>query len=148
MTFAALLALAACGHSSPCHVPPAKVLLRGAHGTVSLDVDVARTAAQRARGLTGRTSLPSDAGMLFAFDAPSDAAFWMKDTLIPLSIAFYDRGGRIVAIREMRPCPREPCALYRSTRPYVGAIEANRGYFARHGIGIGDRVRPRVLGCA
>ena len=85
--------------------------------------------------------------MLFEFGRPSDEAFWMKDTLIPLSIAFYEESGRIVTVRDMRPCTHEPCRLYRSSRPYVGAIEANRGYFQRHGIGVGDRVHVRIEGC-
>ena len=144
----AILVLAACARSSPCSVPPGRVVLHGSHGTARLRVEVATTATRRARGLMGRRSLPSDGGMLFPFGGLTDAAFWMKDTRIPLAIAFYDERGRIVSVREMTPCRANPCARYRSSRPYVGAIEANRGYFARHGIGIGDRVRPRVFGCA
>jgi len=123
------------------------VLLRGAHGETTLRVAVARTDAERARGLMGQRRLAPDSGMLFAFPQPTEASFWMKDTLIPLSIAFVDGRGRIVAMRDMTPCRHDPCRLYRSSRPYLGAIEANRGYFRRHGIRIGDLVRPRVLGC-
>jgi uncharacterized membrane protein (UPF0127 family) len=145
----ALVAVLAAGcHSSQCTLPPPTVLLQGSHGSAVLRVEVADTAAERARGLMGRRSLAENAGMLFEFPQPSTAAFWMKDTLIPLSIAFYVDKGRIVTIRDMRPCTHAPCRLYRSSRPYVGAIEANRGYFHRHGIGIGDRVRVRIAGCA
>jgi uncharacterized membrane protein (UPF0127 family) len=67
----------------------------------------------------------------------------MKDTPIPLSIAFWDANGRILGLREMTPCRSEPCRLYRAPGPYVGAVEANRGYFSRHGIVVGDRVELR-----
>jgi uncharacterized membrane protein (UPF0127 family) len=82
--------------------------------------------------------------MLFLFPSATTASFWMKDTLIPLSIAFYDSRHRIVDIQEMAPCHAARCRRYRSPRPYVGAVEANRGYFRRHGIRTGDRVQARI----
>jgi uncharacterized membrane protein (UPF0127 family) len=146
----ALIGLAAaCGTGTPsCDLPPSTVQIHGAGGTTTLRVEVAETAATRARGLMGRRHLPEDAGMLFLFDGPTSAAFWMKDTTIPLSVAFYDSRGRIVDLQDMDPCHTTSCPLYRSRRPYVGAIEANQGYFDRHGIQLGDRVRPRVSACA
>jgi hypothetical protein len=63
----------------------------------------------------------------------------MKDTSIPLSIAFVDDRGRIVSIRRMRPCRSDPCRIYRSDAPYVLAIEANVGWFERSGVRVGDR---------
>ena len=132
---------ASCGHGSPCRLPPPRIDF---DRTTSLLVEVADTPAARARGLMGRRHLAENRGMLFEFPAPSNAAFWMKDTLIPLSIAFYDAHRRIIAIRDMTPCRSARCRRYRSPRPFVGAVEANRGYFERHDIRSGDRFRSTV----
>ena len=64
----------------------------------------------------------------------------MKDTLIPLSIAFWDEDGRIVGIQDMEPCTADPCPTYGSPEPYVGALEVNQGFFDEHGVVIGDRI--------
>ena len=65
----------------------------------------------------------------------------MKDTRVPLSIAFLDGAGRVLAVRDMSPCRREPCPLYGAGRPYRTALEVRRGVFERLGFGVGDRVR-------
>jgi uncharacterized membrane protein (UPF0127 family) len=110
-------------------------------GGTTLDVRVADDPDERAFGLMGVESLPDDEGMAFDFgDQTQTGEFWMKDTLIPLSIAFVDEGRRIVTILEMEPCEAEPCPRYASDEPYVWAIEANAGWFERHGIGVGDRI--------
>ena len=103
-------------------------------------MEIAETDAARQRGLMGRTSLARDAGMAFLFDAPVEAGFYMKDTLIPLSIAFWGQDSAIVAILDMEPCRADPCPDYFAGRAFVGAAEANQGFFAEHGIGVGDRV--------
>jgi uncharacterized membrane protein (UPF0127 family) len=82
--------------------------------------------------------------MAFVFDAPSDTAFWMKDTLIPLSIAFVDDVGRVIGVRDMEPCEADPCPTYGVDRPFVLAIEANLGWFDRAGIRVGDRAELRM----
>jgi uncharacterized membrane protein (UPF0127 family) len=64
----------------------------------------------------------------------------MKNTLIPLSIAFWDEDGRIVGIRDMDPCTADPCPTYGSPDPYVGALEVDQGFFTEHGVVIGDRI--------
>ena len=112
-----------------------------------LYVEVARTLAEQQRGLGGRSSLGPDDGMAFVFEGPTTDAFWMKDTTIPLSVAFWDGSGRIVDLFDMSPCASAPCHRYRSSRPYVGAVEANRGYFSRHGIAVGDRIRLDAPAC-
>jgi uncharacterized membrane protein (UPF0127 family) len=104
----------------------------------ALNVDVADTDAERAEGLMGVEELPPDDGMAFVFEGPTDTSFWMKDTLIPLSIAFVDADDTIVTILEMEPCEAEPCPTYAATEPYVLAIEANGGWFEAHSIDIGD----------
>jgi len=105
-----------------------------------LVVEIADTPQARRQGLAGRTSLGRNAGMAFLFDAPTRDAFWMKDTLIPLSIAFWDRQGRIVAIFDMQPCTADPCPTYRPDVPYVGAVEVNLGFFQEHGVKVGNVV--------
>jgi uncharacterized membrane protein (UPF0127 family) len=110
-------------------------------GDSVLRVEVASTPDARARGLMGRTELASDQGMAFVFNGPTTSRFWMKDTLIPLSIAFWDAGNRVVAILDMPPCRADPCPTYGPHRPYVGAVEAELGYFDDHGVEVGDHVR-------
>jgi uncharacterized membrane protein (UPF0127 family) len=108
---------------------------------VTVHVEVADTQAERARGLMGRRELQDDAGMVFLFPTDSTSAFWMKDTLIPLSIAFYDERGTIVRILDMEPCTRDPCVLYDPEASYRGALEVNRGAFERWGVREGDVLR-------
>lgn len=122
-----------------------RVRLETSSDTVTMDVEIAATPDQRGVGLMERRQLPAGEGMLFTYpDAqPPDAGFWMFRTRIPLDIAFLDREGRIVAIRRMEPCespnPRF-CPSYEPGKEYWSALEANRGFFERHGAGIGDRV--------
>jgi uncharacterized protein len=112
-----------------------------AEGSATLHVAIADTDASRERGLMERTNLPPDAGMAFLWAGQSTTStFWMKDTLIPLSIAFWDASGRIVAIREMTPCTTDTCPTYGASVPYLGAVEANAGWFQRQGVHAGDRI--------
>ena len=110
-------------------------------GDVVVQVEVADTEAERERGLMGRRDLPADSGMAFVFPADTTTSFWMKDTLIPLSIAFYDNAGRIVRILDMQPCRADPCPLYDPRGAYRGALEVNLGAFRRWGVQVGDRLR-------
>jgi uncharacterized protein len=110
-------------------------------GNVVVQLEVAETAAEREHGLMGRKELDGDSGMAFVFPDDTTAPFWMKDTLIPLSIAFYDDAGRIVRILDMQPCRRDPCPLYNPHAFYRGALEVNLGAFRRWGVQVGDRLR-------
>jgi uncharacterized protein len=110
-------------------------------GDVVVHVEVAETDAERERGLMGRQELPADSGMAFVFPEDTTASFWMKNTLIPLSIAFYDDAGRIVRILDMQPCRADPCPLYDPEVAYRGALEVNGGAFNRWGVQVGDRLR-------
>ena len=111
---------------------------------VLVRVEVARTDADRARGLMWRRSLPRDAGMLFVFPREIKGPFWMKNTLIPLSIAFYGADGRIRRILDMTPCEADPCPVYDPRVRYKGALEVNRGAFRRWGVRRGDVIRLRT----
>jgi uncharacterized membrane protein (UPF0127 family) len=105
-----------------------------------LRVQVADTAVERNHGLMFRRTVAPYRGMLFVFPATSSGGFWMKNTLIPLSIAFADARGRIVRILDMVPCRRDPCPLYSPDADYRLALEVPRGDFRRLGVAVGDRL--------
>jgi len=102
-------------------------------------VELARTDAERSRGLMNRASLPAEAGMLFLFSASDDHAFWMKNTFIPLDMIFIDEGGRIVGVVE-RAAPGS-LALRSIGAPSRYVLEVNGGWAAAKGVRAGDRVR-------
>ena len=137
MTLAGLVACSGTDHHPDR--PPSTVTFDGSNAV--LYVDVAGTAPEQQRGLMGLEVLPADEGMAFVFTEPVNSTFWMKDTLIPLSIAFYDDRGRIVSLLDMEPCRVEPCPLYSPGAAYRGALEVNRGAFDRWGVRVGDRLR-------
>ena len=109
-------------------------------GNVRISVEIADTTPERVQGLRGRRSLPADAGMVFLPEVPDRQIFVMEDTLIPLSVAWWDRRGRIFSIQAMEPCQAAPCPLHDAGRDSAGAVEVNQGFFERRGIEIGDQV--------
>jgi hypothetical protein len=114
------------------------VVIGGDEGEgVELTVELARTAGERSRGLMLREELAEDGGMLFVFPGDTEAGFWMKDTLIPLSIAFIAEDGTILDIQEMEPLSED---VHRPPEPYRYALEVNQGWFEEQGFGTGDRV--------
>ena len=129
--------------SAPPHLPLATAAIATDTGEVVVDVELATTGPQRGRGLMHRESLPEDAGMVFVFPEPTSGGFWMKSTLIPLDIAFYDESGRILRILQMTPCRRDPCPVYAPGVAYRGALEVNAGSFRRWGVEVGDRIAVR-----
>lgn len=133
----AALVLAACGGGD---FGNATAVIDTGAGSVDVGVEIADTPSERRVGLMHRESLPDDAGMVFLFPEPSSGGFWMKDTLIPLSIAFFDGEGRILRILDMEPCRADPCRVYDPGVAYRGALEVNRGAFARWGVERGDVV--------
>lgn len=104
---------------------------------IPVQVEIADTEAERQTGLSGRTTLAEDAGMLFIFDQEQPLSFWMKDTLIPLSIAYISADGRIVDIQDMQPLDETP---HPSAEPALYALEVNQGFFAERGVAVGDTV--------
>ena len=103
----------------------------------SLTVEVARTEAQRERGLMERKDLGPRDGMIFVFDRDDHLAFWMKDTPTALSIAFISAEGKILQIEDMQPFSE---AVIRSRIAARYALEMKRGSFAALGISEGDTV--------
>jgi uncharacterized membrane protein (UPF0127 family) len=122
----------------------AEYLLRGeGRPAVAVRLEVAASPAARDRGLMGRTRVPAGTGMVFLFPADTTAAFWMKDTLVPLSIAFVAGDGRVVAVREMTPCTADPCPVYGPDRSYRYAVELAAGAFTAARVREGSQVVPR-----
>jgi uncharacterized protein len=105
-------------------------------------LEVAADPAARARGLMGRTSVPPGSGMVFLYPVDVRESFWMKDTLVPLSIAFVAADGRVVSVAEMAPCTADPCPTYAPAGSYRYAVELAAGAFPAAGVGAGDRVLP------
>jgi hypothetical protein len=106
-------------------------------GPHPLKVEVAQSEPQRMQGLMFREKLGAEDGMLFIFDEPAYHGMWMKNTLIPLSVAFVDANGVILNILDMEP---QTLDSHMAAGPAVYAIETNKGWFERKKIKAGDRV--------
>lgn len=128
---------------APVHAQPGKPntglptikLTIGAHTATA---EVAANDAHRSTGLMYRFSLPPDQGMLFVFDAVRPLSFWMRNTYIPLSIAFIDADGRILNIEDM--APKDERSTW-SAGPALYALEMKKGWFAEKGIAAGALVK-------
>jgi len=103
-----------------------------------IHVEIAATPHARACGLSHRKNLAEDRGMLFVYPTDRHLSFWMKETVIPLSIAFLDKEGRIMSIQRMIPDQVEE--RYRSPGPARYALEMNQDWFAANQVKVGDRV--------
>lgn len=104
---------------------------------VTITVELARTSPERQRGLMYRTSLGADEGMLFIWDREERRYFYMKNTTIPLSIAYISSEGVILQIEDMQPLDERSVPSHFSVRY---ALEVNQGAFERWGIAVGDRI--------
>ena len=100
-------------------------------GMHSIRAEVAADMASRMTGLMHRPSMPANTGMLFIFDESSIHCMWMKNTLIPLSVAFLDDTGTVINIADMEPHNEQSHCASRQARY---ALEMNRGWFAQRGI--------------
>ena len=124
---------------------PAVTLAQGTLPTVQLQLgmhlvkaEVAATDPARIRGLMFRESLQGNQGMVFLFDTKTRQCMWMRNTLIPLSVAFIDDDGSIVNIEDMQPHTDN---AHCSTRPVRYALEMSKGWFAQRGLGPGSKVQ-------
>ena len=115
-------------------------------GIHNINAELASTPQQREIGLMFRTAMPANDGMLFVWELPGKQCFWMRNTLIPLSVAFIDQAGAIINIADMQPHSEQShCA----TRPARYALEMNKGWFAQRGIKPGaklgglEKISPR-----
>jgi uncharacterized membrane protein (UPF0127 family) len=131
----AFLALAAA--PALAQQPPLPTVELGA-GMHVIRAEVADSNASRSQGLMRRASLPPNGGMLFVFDEDAIHCMWMKNTLIPLSVAFIDARGAIINIADMQPHSEQShCAA----RPARYALEMTQGWFAQRGIRAGAPLR-------
>jgi uncharacterized membrane protein (UPF0127 family) len=135
--------LATLALSAAVAFPYGTAVIRTSGPTVRVPVEIAVTPAQLAQGLSGRRSLAAGSGMAFLWTADIRERFWMKNTSIPLSIAFWNKSGRILRILDMAPCRRDPCKVYDPKVAFRGALEVNRGAFARWGVHPGAHVTIR-----
>jgi len=123
----AVSATLACAQDGPQKLP-AITLNAGMH---LIQAEVAQTPEQRSTGLMFRSAMGTNEGMLFAFEAPGQQCFWMKNTLLPLSVAFVDDDGSVVNIENMKP---QTLDSHCSKKPVRYVLEMNEGWFAKRGI--------------
>ena len=114
---------------------PAITLNAGIH---NIRAEVAQTAEERATGLMFRQTMPAQDGMLFVFEQPATQCFWMKNTLLPLSVAFVADDGTIVNLDDMKP---QTLDSHCSTRPVRFVLEMNQGWFAKRGLKAGAKLQ-------
>ena len=106
---------------------------------VRLKVEIADTSKLRSKGLMFRKSLDEDKGMLFIFNKVKVVSFWMKNTFIPLSVAFINEDFKIIHIEDMSPLDEE--TIHTSLVSIKYAIEVNQGWFKKNDIKIGDKIK-------
>ncbi len=138
-------------------LPVEQACLISAEQALPITIEIARSPGERSRGLMGRERLAPDAGMLFVYSSQrrADHGFWMYQTLIALDIAYLDREGTILAIRQMAPCPSDQgpsdqgkdCPTYPAGVPFHLALEMNQGYFENRGFEPGDRLSLEPSDC-
>jgi uncharacterized protein len=108
-----------------------------------IQAEVAQTPAQRSIGLMHRPTMGPNEGMLFVFEQPSPQCFWMKNTLLPLSIAFLADDGTVVNIEDMKPQSLES---HCSSKPVRFALEMNVGWFVKRGVKPGSKISGAPFG--
>jgi uncharacterized protein len=117
-------------------------------GTVcELCLWVAATGDERALGLMYVTDLGGPDGMVFHYDSPTTSAFWMKDTVMPLSIAFFDQRGGYLDAFDMQPCTADPCPTYPTPADFADAIEVPQGMLDELGMAPGSVLAVSDLPC-
>ncbi|MBX9927857.1 MAG: DUF192 domain-containing protein [Gemmatimonadaceae bacterium] len=136
----ALALLTGCGSDSGTPAPPTQppvntTVTEVRFGASKITAEIAATFAAREKGLSGRTTLAADGGMLFVFGTDQVRTFWMKGTSVPLSIAFLDQNLTVLNISDMTPF--DTVTIHRSASPARYALEVNRGWFAAKGITTG-----------
>lgn len=106
-----------------------------------LVVEVALSPEQRSRGLMNRQALPANAGMLFILDPQPRQCFWMRNTYIPLTLAFLDENFTLLQLSDMQPLSDE---LHCADQPSSFALEVNQGWFEQHNVVVGEQLQPRL----
>jgi hypothetical protein len=134
---AAFVLCASAAHLAAQEVAQALPTIRLQAGMHNIKAEVAQTPDQRATGLMHRKTMGANDGMLFVFEQPAQQCFWMKNTLLPLAIAFIADDGAITSIEEMAPQSLES---HCSKQPVRYALEMNQGWFAKRGMKPGSKL--------
>ena len=132
-----VMMVAACRDSDASTTPIFDLVVAQGETSETVKVEIAATGSQRQQGLMFRQQLAEDAGMLFLFPADSGGGFWMRNTYVPLDIAYIAADGTVMEVRAAKPLdetPLTPAGRYR----YV--LEVNQGWFERHGLGPGAKI--------
>lgn len=133
-----LFLLAGCSGNAPAQRAGAMVELHGQRFSVELATDD----ASRQHGLMMRTTLAPDRGMLFVFPQMAPRAFWMKNTLLPLDMLYFDAARRLVSMQlDVPPCRADPCPTYPSNAPARYVLELPAGTARRIGAQPGDELK-------
>jgi uncharacterized membrane protein (UPF0127 family) len=135
---ALVVALLFCGAASAQTAPQKLPSIRLNAGIHNIQAEVAQTPDERSTGLMFREAMGANEGMLFAFEQPAQQCFWMKNTLLPLSIAFIAEDGCIVNIDRMM---EQTLVSHCSTKPVRFVLEMNQGWFAKRGIKSGSKLQ-------
>ncbi len=138
-----LAALAASFASAAQEGPQQLPAIRLSAGIHVIQAEVAQTDTQRMIGLMNRPQMAANTGMLFVFDQPATQCFWMKNTLLPLSIAFVADDGSVVNIDDMKP---QTLDSHCSTKAVRFVLEMNQGWFAKRGIKAGAKLKGEPFG--
>jgi uncharacterized membrane protein (UPF0127 family) len=132
-----VLSFSRCAAGENIHFEKQELILEGSGVSVTIMAEIARNDEQRQRGFMFRKEVKDGEGMLFIFEQDQILSFWMKNTLVPLSIAYISRDGVILEIRDLEPGNLRPVASGRSCRY---ALEVPMGWFERAGLAPGDRL--------
>lgn len=122
---------------------PGGTLSIGEPEKISMEVEIASTAPAQAKGLMNVKEVPDDYGLVFIWPEPGVHSFYMKNTLIPLDIAWWDEDGKIVDIQTMTPCRQDPCPVYDPAAEHIAAVEVKAGLLSSSEVRVGDSVRLR-----
>jgi uncharacterized protein len=109
---------------------------KGDFGGVQIAIEYAQTPEEREQGLSGRSEVPDNYGMLFVFEEPGEYAFWMKDMLIPIDIFWLDAEYRVISIKE-NALPEKYPESYSPRAPALYVLETRAGFAAEHAITVG-----------
>lgn len=138
----AIVLLPLCGLTRAQEAPQKLPTISMNAGMHLIQAELARTPEQRSIGLMHRPKMGANEGMLFVFESPAEQCFWMKNTLLPLSIAFLADNGEVVNIEDMAP---QTVNAHCSRRAVRFALEMNQGWFAKRGIKVGSRLQGEPL---
>ncbi|MCX7720346.1 MAG: DUF192 domain-containing protein [Dictyoglomus thermophilum] len=137
-----IFSLLSLGKENSAKFPRGRLLITQGGKSLEIPIEIADRDELWTLGLMYRKSIPWEYGMLFVFPYDTNAGFWMKNTYVPLDIAFILEDGTIINIQRMEPCKDElNCPIYFSPKPYRYALEVRAGFFERYGFSVGAKIK-------